>query len=336
MLKPENGMGGDGPLRFSLIIVKRTPVFELNPSTFQPSEKKFAWQRIFFKENQTSFEFRTFISFRYEKITVYHTAAPVNPQGNSAVIQKKIPPMPITSQHLQTPIESLQAAFQDVAKQETKLWWEAYLKGTLDFRGVGIPQIRSVLAQWRHQSGVDSWPATEQFELALQLFEYPWAEDKLAGILQIQLYLAQDLPWKMSLPRYEYLFERELISDWNTCDWFCIRVLSPLIASQGKECADKISAWDQSPNLWQARASVVAFVKSIAEESYRFQVLQSCSKLIRRPERFAKTGVGWVLREISKFDMEAVSGFVEQHRQDFSRESLKNALKYADQPKKRS
>ena len=54
----------------------------------------------------------------------------------------------------------------------------------------------------------------------------------------------------------------------------------------------------------------------------------SCQVLIRREERFAKTAVGWVLRDISKYDPAFVMRVVEENLVHFSTESLRNALKY--------
>jgi 3-methyladenine DNA glycosylase AlkD len=57
-------------------------------------------------------------------------------------------------------------------------------------------------------------------------------------------------------------------------------------------------------------------------------VLASCQALIERDERFAKTAVGWILRDISKRDPVLVKEFVELKLTRFSLESLRNTLKY--------
>jgi 3-methyladenine DNA glycosylase AlkD len=57
-------------------------------------------------------------------------------------------------------------------------------------------------------------------------------------------------------------------------------------------------------------------------------VLDNCTHLLGSQERFVQTGVGWVLRELSNSDEERVIGFVEANLDRFSREGLKNAIKY--------
>jgi 3-methyladenine DNA glycosylase AlkD len=226
-------------------------------------------------------------------------------------------------------VRRLQDALDRSSSGATKAWWERYLKGAIAFRGVGIPQIRSALAVWRSDSGVGSWPLADQFALALRLFEEPMAEDKLAGVLFLQEYLHDGVPWRESLRQYGSLFERRLIADWNTCDWFCVRVLGPAIATHGRACARTVSRWSQSPELWKARAAVIGFVPVIAELDYHPLLLRASTVLIRRDERFAKTAVGWILRDLSKHDPRSVTEFLNENLVYFSTESVRNALKYS-------
>ncbi|MEW5976797.1 MAG: DNA alkylation repair protein [Acidobacteriota bacterium] len=230
-----------------------------------------------------------------------------------------------TAGHL---IKQLQQALDQVASQKTKQWWQKYLREVIPFRGVAIPEIRNQLAQWREASGLSTWEKHDQLLIALQLFESSVAEDKLAGILYLQDYLFDRFEWKDLVEKYRYLYLNDLIFDWNTCDWFCVRVLGPTIANNGLPCAEAIAGWARTENLWQARSSVVAFVPVSADSRYYPLIYRSCHFLIRREERFAKTGVGWILRELSKHDQNGVQEFVQSHLESFSRESIKNALKY--------
>jgi len=161
------------------------------------------------------------------------------------------------------------------------------------------------------------------------------AEDKLAGVLYLQEYLPDGVPWRESVSRYSSLFERGLIADWNTCDWFCVRVLGPTIAANGRGCASAIAKWSTSARLWKARASVVGFMPVIAVSDHHPLVLRSSAVLIRRGERFAKTAVGWVLRDLSKHDSVSVTEFLKQNLAHFSTESIRNALKYSPEATRR-
>ena len=85
--------------------------------------------------------------------------------------------------------------------------------------------------------------------------------------------------------------------------------------------------------MWRRRASVVAFVDLAKDGDGNFvgfteMVLANCDQLLGSQERFAQTGVGWILRELGRSDEGRVAGFVEANLDRFSREALKNATKY--------
>ena len=233
-------------------------------------------------------------------------------------------------------IENFASRLDKIADRKTKAWWENYVKHDTQFRGVGIPEIREELKHWYKQESIDKLPVNQQLDLALSFFAEAYAEDKLAGILFLQIYLYHKIDWSVLLEKFEPIFKNQYIYDWNICDWFCVRVLGPLIKENGMPCALAISKWNSAKNIWQARCSVVAFANLTKEKEFTSLILKSCSVLIKRDERFAKTGVAWILRELSRHDKEAVREFVESHRESFSPESIKNALKYfADSERKK-
>ncbi len=211
---------------------------------------------------------------------------------------------------------------------KTKDWWEKYMKHVIPFRGVGIPKIRKLLSEFYKEKKLNQFSENDQFSLALEFFTGKYSEDKMTGILFIQNYLLEKVNPGEALSEFEKIFEKNLIYDWNICDWFCVRNLGPMIEICGRKTAERISSWHSSENLWQARSSVVAFVYLNDKTKYLKLIEKSCKKLIMKEERFAKTAVGWMLREISKKDEIFVKNFVSENNNYFSNESRKNALKY--------
>jgi 3-methyladenine DNA glycosylase AlkD len=227
-------------------------------------------------------------------------------------------------------IDQLQVLFNDRAIPADKIWFENYLRNTIVYRGLKLPQVRNLVKDWYQKNHLKDLAINEQIEIALMLIQSDFAEDKLAGILYLELYLYDRVDWQIMLPRYQELYDRGAVFDWSTNDWFCMRVFGPTIATYGAECADRFSDWSTATNLWQARASIVAFVKVAADRTYDDQLDRSMAILIQRSERFAKTAVGWVLREISKHDRDLAIAFIDRHLRSFSIESLRNATKYFD------
>jgi 3-methyladenine DNA glycosylase AlkD len=230
-------------------------------------------------------------------------------------------------------ITCLQRRLDERANQKTKAWWERYLKGVIPFRGVKMADIRASLHSWIEAEGIEPELAlAEQKELALQLLRERYAEDKLAGILYLQEVLLprSGIVCRDDLTAFTLLFEEGHISDWNTCDWFCVKVLGPLAQQEGEACARAIAEWRCADNLWQRRASGVAFVDLAKHGDANFDgftdmLLEVCAATVQHSERFAQTGTGWVLRELSLADQERVVDFVETHLNRLTREGLRYA-----------
>lgn len=229
-------------------------------------------------------------------------------------------------------IRDLQARLDSVANEKIKNWWEKYMRYVSPFRGVNLVVIREQLRNWYMAHGLAELPTETQFDLALALFEPVYDEDKLAGVLFIEEFLVSKLDCAWSLPRFAALFTDGKITDWNICDWFCVRVLAGLIKREGLPCAQAIARWRTADNLWQARASLVAFAPLVNAKAKPTRemldlVLETCPYLIKRDERFAKTAVGWVLREASQVAPQEVERFTQEYAPYFSKESLLNATK---------
>lgn len=224
-------------------------------------------------------------------------------------------------------IKNLYARLDKISNKKTKIWWERYLRNTIEFRGVNLVNIREELHKWYKSEKIETHSDVEKLELALQFFQGKYAEDKLAGVLFLQDYLYKKTDWKILIPKFEKLYTDNLIYDWNVCDWFCVRVLGPMIKENGINCAKALSKWHNSKNVWQARASLIAFAGLTKDAKYRKIILDSCKTLIKRKERFAKTAVGWILRVLSKTDKACVVNFLHSNLTYFSLESLRNAVK---------
>jgi 3-methyladenine DNA glycosylase AlkD len=212
-------------------------------------------------------------------------------------------------------MEAIQRALAARANAKTRQWWERYMRGAIPFRGVPMGGIREVVTQWA--AGRDR---AEIRATALELMRQRYSEDKIAGVL----IFAEILPaTRRDLPDLARLFAENAINDWSTCDWLCVKVLGPLIEREGLPAARAIVKWKSSKQLWQRRAAAVAFVNLAKRGAYADQILEACEALVTSEERFAQTGVGWVLRELKAAEPERVAAFVEKHRAGMSKEALR-------------
>jgi 3-methyladenine DNA glycosylase AlkD len=226
-------------------------------------------------------------------------------------------------------IERLHTRLDALATEKSRAFWERYLKGAVTFRGVPMPSIRKAVHAWWQADGPSALEAPARKALALALFEGPFCEDKLAGTLALQEILLEALTLD-DVATLGGLFDRELIGDWNTCDWFCVKVLGNLVARDlpARKVAEAITSWRTAGSLWKRRAANVAFVNLAKRGDLNFKgfttlMLDTCAVTLRSDERFAQTGVGWLLRELAAADEARVLAFAEAHVGEMSREAVR-------------
>lgn len=227
---------------------------------------------------------------------------------------------------------ALQTRLKNLSDTRTKAYWDRHLGGAVPFRGVPMERVRGALRLWIEELGVRDLARERQKQLAVGLIRERFGEDKIAGILllheQVNGHLtAADLPWMAEL------FDSGAIADWNTCDWFAVKVLQALLArhSQSPRAARAVAAWRRSGNVLRQRAACVALVSLARRGERAFPglsrlALATCASVVKRPERSAQTAVGWLLRELSRTERPAVSAFVRRNARLLSDEAMRCAV----------
>ena len=237
-------------------------------------------------------------------------------------------------------IRSLAARLDAAATARSRCFWESYLKHAVAFRGVPMGEIRKAVHAWWKEEQLAQLPSADQKRLALALFEGDFGEDKLAGTLVLQELLLTHLG-RGDLAAFGELFERGLIADWSTCDWFCVKVLGRMLSRDlpTRAMADELASWREAKGLWRRRASNVAFVDLARRGDGNFVgftalMLETCAVTVRSPERFAQTGVGWLLRELAETERAAVLDFARAHAREMSREGVRYVVERMPAPVK--
>ena len=204
---------------------------------------------------------------------------------------------------------------------------ENYVKHDIKSLGVGIPEIREIVKNTEKDFLLTHKSIPVQIQVLNELMKDEYTESKLASIIYLQLY------WKeaesgLILELISEWFENKWISDWNVCDWLCVRLISPLIDKHPDNTIEELSKWNKDKYLWKARASLVPFAECKSISRHSKTILSFSELLIKREERFCKTAVGWVMRQYSKTDSEFVTGFLDKHKEWLTKEVITNATKY--------
>ena len=223
--------------------------------------------------------------------------------------------------------KNIQDRITSIGKPEKAKWLENYVKHEIKSKGVGIPEIRTIIKDANNDYKLTEKKISEQIEVLNDLMSQVYTEDKLAAILYLQLF------WKgknerLTIDLISKWFDKDLITDWNVCDWLCVRILTPLLDNWTKQTLTELKKWNSNENLWKARASLVPFAPCKTINQHKSMIKEFATELIKRDERFCKTSVGWVLREYSKIDSDFVTKFLSDFENWTTKEVIRNATKY--------
>ena len=231
-------------------------------------------------------------------------------------------------------IKKLQIKLEEVSDEKTKKWFEDYLKNVISYRGVKTPVVTKIVSQWRADEAIDKLPLKKQMEIACDLIRKEKAEDKLAGVVYIQKYLSSKVEADILLRNFNDLYNQGAFCNWSTTDWFCVRVLDPLIMKSEDAVAQKIGSWYKSGNLWQRRSSVVSFRGSAKENKHLAIIKRNIASLVKEDERFIQTAIGWVISDLSRYYPGEANDIVSKHFSDLSYEVINRHTKYLPDHKK--
>jgi 3-methyladenine DNA glycosylase AlkD len=225
--------------------------------------------------------------------------------------------------------KNIQIKITSIGNPDKARWLENYVKHGIKSKGVGIPEIRDIIKESTKDYRLLELDISEQLDLLSDLMTSEYTEDKLSAIIYIQL------NWNRTNEHEKIAlisdwFDKELITDWNVCDWLCVRLLTPMIDNWTKDTLRELKKWNKSQNQWKARASLVPFAQCKSLEKHKSLIEEFSIELIKRQKRFCKTAVGWVLREYSKIDSVFVKRFLIENENWTTKEVIKNATKYID------
>lgn len=212
----------------------------------------------------------------------------------------------------------LEALLDAAAQPQVREHWERHLKGAASFRGVPMAGIRRAVEDVWASHNLDALNADRLLELSAEWFRHHHSEDKLAAILMLSEHALSRLEDRHADALAAPL-RRGDISDWNVCDWYATKTLHGFISFDAPARGPRVATWAGGETLWMRRASIVAFVKLATRgdlpEAMLPGLLEACSTNLLSDERFAHTGVGWLLRELSRHHPRQVEAFLTAHPQ---------------------
>lgn len=182
------------------------------------------------------------------------------------------------------------------------------------FLGLSVPQVRSVLAQYR------TLPVSE----CAVLLQSPYNEARLLALLILVAHYqhkrASETDRKLVFDTY--LTQRSRVNNWNLVDTSAPQIVGWHLLQRDRGLLYRLV---QSPSLWDRRIAVLATFAFIRAGDFS-DTVGLCEQLLKDQEDLMHKACGWMLREVGKRDEAVLCGFLDRHATQMPRTMLRYAL----------
>jgi 3-methyladenine DNA glycosylase AlkD len=202
-----------------------------------------------------------------------------------------------------------------------------YMKDQFGFYGIATPERRTMMASHIKEFGLPDWSDIES--ISRNLWEMEQRECQFT-----QLDLMNRTKKKLSpdnLPLLEYLITTK--SWWDTVDGLSGWFVGELFKRHPELIKPATDKWMKSENIWLQR-SCLLFQLKYKKDTDLDLLFSFIAPLSGHKSFWIRKAIGWILREYSKTDSQAVQEYVEAHP-ELSGLSKREALKVINRGKTR-
>ena len=202
------------------------------------------------------------------------------------------------------------------------------------FLGLKCPQSRTVVKAARLDVPRD------EIE---RLLASEWHEVRFVGLMLIVEEMKDALPRRREWPATRgalrddiaafYLRHARRANNWDLVDMSCPKVLGEWLLYPGGDGTmprrDILDRLVESDNLWEQRIGIVTTWRLI-RAGQTADTLRLAEKLLDHPHDLIHKATGWMLREVGKQDMDALTDFLEARWHRMPRTALRYAIEKMD------
>lgn len=204
-------------------------------------------------------------------------------------------------------VESIRAALAANADPERAIGQQRYMKSAMPYRGLTLPQLRSVLRPlFAARIDIEAdWAAS-----ALRLWdEAAYREERYAAIALLRHRHYRS--WAVSQP-YLLLY-RHLVQTgawWDLVDEIAAHLVGGVLAANRAAATEVMLDWARDPDLWVRRTAILSQLRH-RDETDRALLMACIAPSLNDRDFFARKAIGWALREYSKAGDAAANWVVE-------------------------
>ena len=194
-----------------------------------------------------------------------------------------------------------------------------YMKNLFPYLGIKTPPRRELLKQFYKENGKPE--IAELKQISRELWELPEREFQYCAVGMLQLY--KNKVDASFIELYEWFIITK--SWWDTVDSIATNLVGSLFKKYPEIIKLHTEKWQLSGNMWLQRTALL-FQLNYKEDTNVELMFDLIRRNLGSKEFFINKAIGWILREYSKTDAQAVTNFVE--KTDLALLSQREALKW--------
>jgi len=199
---------------------------------------------------------------------------------------------------------------------------QAYMKSTMPYRGVQMPQLRAIT----RQAFVDHPLATRQAwqSAVLELWRgAKFREERYAAVELISFKRYTEFRTPEVMP----MLEEMVVTGawWDHVDELS-HIIGDLLLAYPKQIRPLMRAWSTDENLWKRRVSIICQVGLKRDTDLKLLYANIKPNLADR-DFFIRKAIGWSLRQYAWTDPDEIARYVREHEARLSGLSRREALK---------
>ncbi len=217
-------------------------------------------------------------------------------------------------------VKELKGVFLRNANPGNAQKMSAYMKGHFPFFGITSPIRKDLMKEFFSKNG---FPELREFEGVIKSCFHEKERELHYFAVDI---MSKEIR-KLS-PEFIDLTEWMVVNEswWDTVDAIASNIIGPLLLKH-PELQIRDKKYMTSENMWFRRTALL-FQLKYKEQTDQVKLFHYCKALASEKEFFIRKAIGWVLREYSKTEPEAVINFV--NKTPISALSKREALKWVN------
>jgi 3-methyladenine DNA glycosylase AlkD len=201
---------------------------------------------------------------------------------------------------------------------DNAFWMKKYMKDQFEFYGVKTPERRIMIKAFLKEYGLPS--EKELKPVVIDCWSHEYRDWQYVAIALMMEYIKK--PDRDIVGLLEFMIVNK--SWWDTVDGIAGWLVGPLFRKYPDLIASKTTEWMISGNIWLQRTCLLYQLnyKKNMDTEILFRFIEELSA---ETSFWIRKAIGWILREYSKTNPDAVLQFVNSHQ--LSSLSKKEALK---------